>query len=93
VLDEAGRARIRIARDAGGNQTRQAGLDDTENKMAMTAGNAKVHGDFRQRKGRASAAAMRGGYCLAQEERLNRIIANMPISTAPPITFTTVEPM
>lgn len=54
VRDEAGRARIRIARDAGGNQTRQAGLDDTENKMAMTARNAKVHGDFPQRKGRAS---------------------------------------
>ena len=58
MLDEPDRARIRIARDAGGNQTRQAGLDDTENKMAMTAGNAKVHGDFRQRKARASAATL-----------------------------------
>jgi hypothetical protein len=58
VRDEAGDVRIRIARDAGGNQTRQAGLDDTENKMAMTAGNAKGQGDFRQRKGRASAASL-----------------------------------
>ena len=46
VLDEPGCARIRIARDPGGNQARQAGLDDTKSKMAMTAGNAKVHGDF-----------------------------------------------
>ena len=56
VLDESGCARIRIARDPGGNQTRQTGLDDAKSKMAMTAGNAKVHGNFPQRKGRASAA-------------------------------------
>jgi hypothetical protein len=45
----------RIARDPGGNQTRQTGLDDTKSEMAMTAGNAKVHGTFSHRKGRASA--------------------------------------
>jgi hypothetical protein len=44
-----------MARDPGGNQTRQTGLDDTKNKVAMTAGNMKVHGKFPQRKGRASA--------------------------------------
>ena len=37
---------LRIARDPGGNQTRQTGLDDAKSKMAMTAGNAKVHGNF-----------------------------------------------
>ena len=71
MRDEAGRARVRIARDAGGNQTRQAGLDDTENKMAMAAGNAKVHGDFRQRKGRASAAVV-GSCRRAGDEQAER---------------------
>jgi hypothetical protein len=56
MLDESGCPRIRIARDPGGNQTRQTGLDDTKNKVAMTAGNTKVHGNLPQRKGRASAA-------------------------------------
>lgn len=56
MLDESGCPRIRIARDPGGNQTRQTGLDDTKNKVAMTAGNTKVHGKFPRRKGRASAA-------------------------------------
>ena len=59
MLDEPGGARIRMTRDSGGNQTRQTGLDDTKSKMAMTAGNAKVHGDLPQRKGRASAAVFR----------------------------------
>lgn len=43
MLDESGRTRVRIARDPGGDQASQAGLNDTEDKMAMTAGNAKVH--------------------------------------------------
>ena len=55
MLDEPGCARIRVARDPGGNQARQAGLDDTEHEMAMTAWNAKVHSEPLQRKGRASA--------------------------------------
>lgn len=40
------RARSRIARDADGDQARQAGLDDTKDKMTMTAGNAEIHGAF-----------------------------------------------
>ena len=57
MLDKTGCARIRIARNPGRNQTRQAGLDDTKSKVAMTAGKAKVHGNLPQRKGRASAPA------------------------------------
>lgn len=43
VLDKSGCARIWIGRNASSYQARQTGLNDAEDKMAVTARNAKVH--------------------------------------------------
>jgi hypothetical protein len=44
VFDEPGYAGIWKGRNASCNQAGQTGLNDAEDKMAVTAGNAKVHG-------------------------------------------------